>query len=153
MSEAGESEVTVRAAEMSDAPVLASLMGELGYPTRTSEMEIRLEEILKDPHYATFVAVTEGKVCGMIGTFVHYSYEHNNPAGRILALVVAEKMRGRKIGHRLINAAENNFAQRNIRRIAVYNRLTRTEAHRFYEQMGYEKNGWRWVKTLAASAD
>ena len=152
MSEPAHS-VTVRAAEMTDAPVLATLMGELGYPTRTSEMEMRLEQVLKNPHYATFVAVADGKVCGMIGTFAHYGYEYNSLAGRILALVVADGMRGRQIGRKLIAAAEHNFARRNIRRIAVYNRLTRTDAHRFYEQLGYEKNGWRWVKTLAASAD
>jgi GNAT superfamily N-acetyltransferase len=89
----------------------------------------------------------------MIGTFCCYSYEHNNPGGRVLALVVAEEMRGRGVGAALIAAAENDFAERNIRRIAVNTRFERTEAHEFYEKAGYVRNGFRFVKELPVSAD
>lgn len=153
MSDAHVSDVTVRAAEFSDAAVLASLMGQLGYPARTADMEMRLETILKDPRYLTLVAVADGHVCGMIGTFIHHTYEHNNPQGRILALVVNEEARGRGVGRKLITSAETLFAERNIRRLAVYTRLTREEAHEFYKQLGYTCNGYRFVKELGASAD
>jgi GNAT superfamily N-acetyltransferase len=143
----------IRPAEMSDAAALAELMGELGYPTRTADMEMRLESIFKEPRYRTFVAVIEGKVRGMVGTFCLYSYEHNNLGGRIIALVVSEGARGRGIGKQLIRAAEADFIARNIRRVAVNTRLQREEAHRFYEQLGYEKNGFRFVKELQALAD
>jgi GNAT superfamily N-acetyltransferase len=145
--------LTIRPAEAADAAALASLMGELGYETRTSEMEMRLEFILGDPRYQTFVAVSDGKIRGMIGSFCHYSYEHNDPSGRILALVVSKTVRGRGVGRQLISAAENDFAQRNVRRLAVYTRLTRQEAHQFYEKLGYERNGLRFVKDLAVNAD
>jgi len=153
MSDAAQVGLTIRAAEASDAPALASLMGELGYDTRTAEMEMRLEFILGDSRYRTFVAVTDGKIGGMIGTFCHHSYEHNDPSGRILALVVSKTMRQRGVGRQLVSVAENDFAQRNVRRIAVYTRLTRKEAHRFYEDIGYERNGFRFVKDLAVNAD
>ena len=39
------SAITIRRAELTDAPVLATLMEELGYQTRTSEMEMRLQPI------------------------------------------------------------------------------------------------------------
>src|SRR5947207_15598108 len=126
-------DVTIRATEADDVEALADLMAQLGYETRGSEMQMRMEAIRADTHYATFVAVSEGKVCGMIGTFTCYSYEHNSPSGRILALVVSEKMRCRSVGHALIAAAETDFAQRNIRRIAVSARFERTKAHEFYE--------------------
>ena len=95
MNDAAGSGVTIRAAEFSDAAILAALMGELGYETRAAEMEIRLEVILKDSHYATLVAASEGRVCGMIGTLCRHSYEHNGSVGWILALVVTRAMRGR----------------------------------------------------------
>jgi GNAT superfamily N-acetyltransferase len=116
-------------------------------------MEMRLEFILGDSRYRTFVAVTDGKVGGMIGTFCCYSYEHNDPGGRILALVVSKTMRGRGVGRQLVSVAENDFAQRNVRRIAVNTRLARKEAHQFYEEIGYERNGFRFVKDLAVNAD
>src|SRR5207248_9267210 len=86
-------DLTIRLAELSDAQAIASLMGELGYPTRAAEMQMRLEPILQHSRYRTFVAVLGGKSCGMIGTFCHHSYEHNNAGGRILARIVTEKLR------------------------------------------------------------
>src|SRR5438128_278313 len=125
--------ITIRPAEKSDAAALADLMGELGYPTRTSDMEMRLETIFREPHYRTFVALIDGSACGMIGTCCIHSHEHNNVGGRILALVVSEKQRGRGIGRALVEAAENDFIGRNIRRIAVNTNLIRDKAHVFYE--------------------
>jgi GNAT superfamily N-acetyltransferase len=145
--------LTVRSAEMADSSVLAELMGELGYPTRTSEMEQRLELIMREPHYRTFVAVLDGTVCGMIGTCCLQSHEHNNVGGRIIALVVSEKQRGRGVGRALVQAAESDFIARNIRRIALNTRLTREKAHQFYDGLGYIKNGFRFVKELEGLAD
>ena len=62
-------DLTIRAAEMNDAAALAQLMCELGYETTKSEMEMRLGRIATDEGNRTFVAVHNGKVCGMIGTF------------------------------------------------------------------------------------
>jgi GNAT superfamily N-acetyltransferase len=146
-------DLTIRAAELSDAEVLADLMTQLGYPTRVSEMQMRMEEIVADARYATFVAVNKGKVCGMIGTVCRYSYEHNGPSGRILAFSVSEKMRRQGVGRALIAAAENDFARKNVRRLAVNTRFERKDAHKFYEQAGYISNGFRWVKELPAPVD
>ena len=143
----------IRLAETADAEALAGLMTELGYVTRTSEMTMRLKTIAADSRYRTFVAVSNGKICGMIGTFCFFSYEHNNPGGRILALVVAKDARRAGVGQRLIAAAESDFAQRNIQRVAVNTHLTRKDAHKFYERDGYTSNGYRFVKALAPLAD
>ena len=146
-------QVFIRPAERADAAALAELMGELGYVTRTSDMEMRLDAILPDPEYRTFVALSGATVCGMIGTCCIKSHEYNNVGGRILALVVSEKQRGRGVGRALVQAAENDFIARNVRRIALNARLTREEAHLFYESLGYTKNGFRFVKELEGLAD
>src|SRR5437016_10169414 len=118
MPDAKDINVMVRTVEATDAEALADLMTQLGYETRASEMEMRMEAILSNKNYATFVAVNEGKVCGMIGTFTCYTYEHNSPSARILALVVLKEMRGRGVGQALIAAAERDLTRRNIRRWA-----------------------------------
>ena len=153
MPDSNDVDLTIRAPEAGDMEALADLMTQLGYETRVSEMEMRMETILANKNYATFVAVSEGKVCGMIGTQISYSYEHNSPGARILALVVSEKMRGRGVGEALIAAAEKDLAQKNIRRVAVYTHFRRTRAHEFYEKLGYTKNGFRLVKELPMPAD
>jgi len=142
-------DLTIRAAEMNDAAALAQLMCELGYETTKSEMQTRMERIAGDERYRTLVAVRNGKVCGMIGTVTNPSYEHNDPSGRILAVVTLTKARRRGIGRALIATAEKDFAQRGITRLALNTQLARKDAHKFYESLGYERNGWRFVKQLS----
>jgi ribosomal protein S18 acetylase RimI-like enzyme len=136
---------------LNDAPELAVLMCELGYETQRAEMETRLKLILSNPAYKTFIAIMDGCVCGMIGTLTYPSYEHNDPSGRILALVTLSAARRRGIGRALIATAEKDFAQKGIRRVALDTRVNREDAHKFYESLGYERNGWRFVKRLPAS--
>lgn len=141
---------TIRAAEMNDAAAIAQLMCELGYETTTSEMQMRLQRIATDERLRTFVAVCDGKVCGMIGALTYPSIEHNDFSGRIVALVIKSTMRRRGIGRALIILVEKDFAQRGIRRVALNTQLARKDAHKFYESLGYERNGWRFVKQLSA---
>jgi ribosomal protein S18 acetylase RimI-like enzyme len=145
-------DLTIRVAEMDDATALAQLMCELGYKTTKSEMQMRLRRIAIDERYRTFVAVYDGAVCGMIGTVTSLSYEHNDVGGRILALAILSTMRRRGIGRALIATAEKDFAQRGIRRVALNTRLTREDAHKFYESLGYERNGFRFTKNLPTDA-
>ena len=141
-------DLTIRAAEMNDAARLAQLMCELGYETTKSEMQMRVERIATDERCRTIVAVCDGKVCGMIATVTYPSYEHNDPSGRILALVILRTMRRHGIGRALIATAEKDFAQSGIRRVALNTRLAREDAHKFYESLGYERNGFRFTKDL-----
>lgn len=141
----------IRDAELNDAPELAVLMCELGYQTDRTEMETRLELILLNPAYKTFFVIMDGSVCGMIGTLTYPSYEHNDASGRILALVTSSTARRRGIGRALIATAEKDFAQRGIRRVSLDTRLTREDAHKLYQSLGYERNGWRFVKQLPVS--
>jgi ribosomal protein S18 acetylase RimI-like enzyme len=134
---------------MDNAAPLAQLMCELGYETTTSEMQMRLLRIVTDERLRTFVAVCDGQVCGMVGTLTCPSIEHNDLSGRIVVLVVMSTMRRRGIGRALIATAEKDFAQRGVRRVALNTRLAREDAHNFYESVGYERNGWRFVKQLS----
>jgi ribosomal protein S18 acetylase RimI-like enzyme len=119
-----EVDFRIRHAQPGDAAVLAQLMCELGYETKPTEMETRLKLILSNPAYKTFVAVMDGRVCGMIGTLAYSSYEHDDPSGRILALVTLTASRRRGIGRALIATAEKDFVQRGVTRVALDARLT-----------------------------
>jgi GNAT superfamily N-acetyltransferase len=142
-------DLAIRAAEMNDAAALAHLVCELGYATTESEMQMRLERIVADERYRTFAAVVDGKVCGMIGTLTDPSIEHNDLSGRIAALVILRTMRRRGIGRALIAIAEKDFIERGVRRVALNTKLSREDAHTFYESLDCERNGWRFVKQLS----
>ena len=142
---------TIREAKLTDAPALAALMCELGYETTPAEMRRRLKSISCDVSYRTFLAEVDGKVCGMIGTLAYHSFVHNDPCGRIVALVVRKDSRRLGVGRCLVAAVENDFVRRGIKRVGLDTRLTREDAHKFYESFGYERNGWRFVKQLPVS--
>jgi ribosomal protein S18 acetylase RimI-like enzyme len=139
-------DIRIRNARLSDAPALAALMCELGYETTSAEMRQRLKSILRDARYRTFVADVDVQVCGMIGTLTHASHEHNDPSGKIIALIVPKKRRRSGIGRALIAAAEKDFAERGVTRVSLTTRFTRKEAHQFYETLGYKRTGFRFGK-------
>ena len=141
--------LTIRDAELNDALKLAALMGELGYQTTSHEMRKRLKSILSDARYRTLVAENENEVCGMIGTLTHVGHEHNDPSGKIIALIVPETGRRKGAGRALIAAAEKDFGRRNVTRVTLTTRFEREDAHRFYEALGYSRTGFRFAKNLA----
>jgi ribosomal protein S18 acetylase RimI-like enzyme len=138
----------IRSAEECDAPALAELMTQLGYRTSTEEMRERLRHIFHHQDFATFVAVEENEVCGLIGLSALVDYENNDRTGRIMALVVHERMRGRGIGRALLSAAEDYFARAKIIRVVLTSRFAREKAHAFYESLGYVRTGLRFMKEL-----
>jgi len=140
--------LTIRDAKLSDAPALAALMCELGYETSNVEKHSRLQAILRNASYTTIVAEIDNKLCGMIGTLTHASHEHNDPSGKIIALVVSRRQRRSGVGRALIAAAENDFARRNVSRVTLTTRFEREEAHQFYEALGYSRTGFRFAKSL-----
>jgi ribosomal protein S18 acetylase RimI-like enzyme len=140
--------LTIRDAKLSDAPELAALMCELGYETSNAEMHSRLQVILRNAGYRTIVAEVDNELCGMIGTLTHDSHEHNDPSGKIIALVVSKRQRRSGVGRALIAAAENDFASRRVTRVTLTTRFEREGAHRFYEALGYAKTGFRFAKNL-----
>jgi ribosomal protein S18 acetylase RimI-like enzyme len=144
--------LTVRDGRLDDAAALAELMCELGYSTSELEMRRRLEAILADAHFRTFVAVIDNAVCGMIGTVGSPSHEHNDLSGRIVALVVSQSLRRKGIARRLTEKAEEDFSRRGIRRVTLTTRLTRKDAHKFYAELGYEPTGYRYAKDLARAS-
>jgi ribosomal protein S18 acetylase RimI-like enzyme len=140
--------LTIRDAKLSDAPELAALMCELGYETSNAEMHSRLQVILRNAGYRTIVAEVDNELCGMVGTLTHASHEHNDPSGKIIALVVSKRQRRSGVGRALIAAAENDFASRRVTRVTLTTRFEREGAHRFYEALGYAKTGFRFAKNL-----
>jgi ribosomal protein S18 acetylase RimI-like enzyme len=143
-----DAKIRIRAAKLSDAPGLAGLMCELGYETTSDEMRMRLQLIVKDERYSTFVANIGNELCGIIGTLTHVSYEHNDPSGKIVALVVSKKRRRSGVGRALIAVAEKDFAKRSVKRVTLTTRFEREDAHRFYEALGYLQTGFRFGKNL-----
>jgi GNAT superfamily N-acetyltransferase len=138
----------IRAATIDDAQRVSQLMTELGYPTTVEAMRDRLEAIVADPNYATFVADTKACVVGVAGATLGKHYEKDGVYCQLLVLAVSSTARGQGTGSRLVEAVERWAESKGARAIVVNSALHRGDAHRFYERRKYARTGYRFVKQL-----
>jgi N-acetylglutamate synthase-like GNAT family acetyltransferase len=99
--------VRIRRARINDAPQLAELSGQLGYPTTAAEITKRIRKLKPAEQNALFVAETaEGGVVG----WAHVSVTHLVEVGtraELNGLIVGEGQRSLGAGARLLEGAEN----------------------------------------------
>ena len=74
----------VREAGLADAPGIARLVTQLGYPASPEEMEGRLKTLLSQRDYRLFVAEISETQVGMVGGYVAYALEFTPPYGRLI---------------------------------------------------------------------
>ncbi len=141
-------DISIRPYAEGDLLAVAALVTSLGYPTKTDQMRGRMGRITRHPDHATFVAVADGRVVGIVGAYVTPSYEHDEPTGRLTAMVVAESARGTGIGARLVAAAEDWVRARGARVMMLNSHSRREGAHAFYRRLGYAETGKRFVREL-----
>jgi GNAT superfamily N-acetyltransferase len=141
-------DISIRPFAEGDLPTVAALVSALGYPTTIDQMGARMDRIARHPDHATFVAVADGRVVGMVGAYVTPSYEHDEPTGRLTALAVAEAARGRRIGARLVAAAEDWVRERGASVMMLHSHIRRAGAHAFYRRLGYGETGKRFVRDI-----
>jgi GNAT superfamily N-acetyltransferase len=131
-------ELKIRCAKSADAPRIAVLSGQLGYPATAAQMRKRLRGIKPASQHAVFVA--DSAKDGVIG-WVHVSREPLLEAeirAEVNGLVVAEGQRSLGAGAKLLAAAEEWARKHGCKSMSVRSNVIRERAHRFYERHGYE---------------
>jgi N-acetylglutamate synthase-like GNAT family acetyltransferase len=141
-------QLLVRDARPADADAIAGLLGELGYPSQGAGVARRLERIASDASSRLFVAEVEGEVAGLAGLHALPLIEHAEVGCMLTAMVVAERFRRRGIGGELLAAVERDARSRGCSRLVLGSADRRADAHAFYETLGFEATGRRFVKAL-----
>jgi GNAT superfamily N-acetyltransferase len=128
--------VSPRAAQLADAPEMARLAGELGYPLRADEMAGLLGKLLAGSNHYVAVVGDAGRLLGWTHVEHRVSLEGGDRA-EIMGLVVDPAARRGGIGRMLVAAAESWAAARGIAAITVRSNVARDLSHPFYETLGY----------------
>jgi GNAT superfamily N-acetyltransferase len=131
-------ELKIRRAKSADAPRIAVLAGQLGYPATAAQMRERMRGIQAASQHAVFVA--ESAKEGVIG-WVHVSRQpllEVEIRAEVNGLVVAEDQRSLGAGARLLAAAEDWARKHGCKGMSVRSNVIRERAHKFYESNGYE---------------
>jgi GNAT superfamily N-acetyltransferase len=138
----------IRDARRSDAAAIAGLLSELGYPAEAAQVERRLDRIADDPSSRLFVAEANGDLAGLGGVHVLPLVEHDEVGCMVTAMVVGAQYRRLGIGTELVRAVEREARSRGCNRLVLGSADRRADAHAFYESLGFEATGRRFVKTL-----
>jgi GNAT superfamily N-acetyltransferase len=131
------SRLKIRRAKISDAARLAVLSGELGYPTTTNEMQMRLRRVSPKGDNIVLVAEADGEVIGWLHLSVCDLLESPCSA-EINGLIVAEGHRSAGAGARLLEEGEIWARKKRCANMHLRSNIVRDRAHAFYERQGYE---------------
>ncbi|MEO6527322.1 MAG: GNAT family N-acetyltransferase [Gemmatimonadaceae bacterium] len=148
MKQGHEQPIEIRSADPGDAGALAQLLGDLGYPADPLKLPDRLTRMADAGASTAMVAVIDGQLVGLATVHGRIVLHSEAPVAQLTALVVPREMRGRGIGRALVAESERWAARFGARRLVVTTALHRAEAPVFYERLGFEHTGRRYVKTL-----
>jgi ribosomal protein S18 acetylase RimI-like enzyme len=87
---------------------------------------------------AVFVAVEDGTLVGLCGSFLH---EDNRQIAQIVAMWVAPAYRGRRVGEKLLDAASEWSTEHGARELVLDVTETNQAARRLYRSVGFSETG------------
>jgi GNAT superfamily N-acetyltransferase len=131
-----------------DAAAVATLLGELGYPTTEDRLVLRCAAGGEPSAADVFVLEFAGQVVGSLSLAFTPYFPNGSTLCRVTALVVAPSHRGRGFGAALIAKAVEEGRRRGCSALEVTAADRRADAHRFYEQVGFSRTSLRFVRQL-----
>jgi len=132
--------MTLRDMRSADLPAVRALLEQLGYSLDEAEVGRRFAHVIATAGHRVVVAEIEGEVVGLLHVFERPALE--KPCEAVVqALVVDGRRRGSGIGQRLMREAETWAAGRGLASTSLYTGTARSDAHAFYERIGYRVKG------------
>lgn len=131
-----ETTPTIRQMAVDDLPHARSLLVQLGYSLGAGEVERRFRTVAEAQGHSLFVAEQNGQVIGLLHLYARPALD-KPPEVIVQALVVDEATRGTGVGRKLMEIAEQWADAQGFTSVALSSSILRTEAHAFYQRLGY----------------
>jgi GNAT superfamily N-acetyltransferase len=141
--------VSFRPARQADVPVIVQMLveDELGAQRERFETPLpqayysAFEAIQADPNQELIVAELEGEVIGTLQLMYlpSLSYQGGTRA-QVESVRVAQGLRGKGIGAEMMKWAIERARQHGCHMMQLTSHKSRTDAHRFYEKLGFTKS-------------
>jgi GNAT superfamily N-acetyltransferase len=140
----------IRQAIRTDAPAVAVLLTQLGYPPPQENLDFVVDKIetYSAESYRLLVCEVDGDVAGFIS--LHWFQIFHSPGliGRITAFCVHENVRSKGIGQFMLMEAEKFLRTEGCTSVEVTSNLRRLLTHSFYLKNGYAETSKRFIKSL-----
>ncbi|PDY46114.1 GNAT family N-acetyltransferase [Bacillus pseudomycoides] len=137
----------IRKATMNDIEALCSLTKELkGSDISYVDMQNRLQFVEMSPFDFLYVYEEDDHIFGFLGFRIRENLEDVTRYGEISIISVDSTARRKGIGQILMEYAEQLAKEHNCIGTWLVSGTQRKDAHPFYKKLGYEINGYRFVK-------
>jgi GNAT superfamily N-acetyltransferase len=144
--------VEIRDALDGDAEASAPLMEQLMHrPCTPEQIRSRLRRLASTGVDRVMVAVLDGRVVGVAGVTYAWLFHLDVPTARLMSIVVDESCRGQGIGRRLVEASIEQARAWGCDRLELTSRLERSDAHSFYETVGFAQTSKKFQMPIQAS--
>jgi GNAT superfamily N-acetyltransferase len=141
--------VTFRLAQHNDVPTIVQMLAEDELGAERERFETPLprvyyeafEAIAQDANHELLVAEVDGEVIGSLHLMFlpSISYQGGTRA-HVESVRVIQRLRGQGIGAEMMKWAIERARQRGCHLMQLTSHQSRTDAHRFYERLGFVKS-------------
>ena len=128
--------LSIRSAGIADADDIRVLTLQLGYDIEADALRARLSRILARADHHFLVADVDRRAVAWLHAMIS-EYVDADACVVIGGLVVDSSYRRQGIGTLLMERAEQWAQQQGITYVRLWSSVSRTDSHRFYEDMGY----------------
>jgi len=144
--------IVIRKATEADLPDVIRLQHQLddAEPRISEENAARIFARMNTyPDCGIFVAEAAGTIAGAFTLLVMDKLGHNGkPAGIVEDVVVDQERRGQGIGGEMMRFAMDYCRGRGCYKLALSSNAKRTDAHAFYERLGFRRHGFSFLVEL-----
>lgn len=140
--------IEVRPASADDAPAIARLMAQLGYPHSPAGIAAQLATLSETPYDLALVAGRSGEVGGVLTLHMARMLFYPAPVARITTLVVDRAARRHGLGRALVEEALALARDFGCGTIELTTALRREDAQAFYRALGFEGMSLRMGRAL-----
>ncbi len=145
--------VDISAATEADLPAILALYAvadiDAGAVLPLENARLVFQRMMTYPDYAVYIARCDERVVGTFALAIMDNLAHRgSPSGLVEDVVVAEDMRSKGIGKAMMEYALWKCTARGCYKMCLSSNLARTDAHRFYEKLGFRKHGFSFTIDL-----
>jgi len=140
--------LSIRKAQQNDVNALSVLMTDLARHNVTpDDMLNRLQFVAESKIDSLYICEEDGKILGLLGFRIRENIEEVSRFGEVSAIVVNTKEKRRGVGRFMMDYAEKLAREMGCKGTWLVSGFAREEeAHKFYQRLGYQTTGYRFVK-------
>ena len=145
--------VDIQTAQSKDLPEILSLYAQPeiddGEQLELSAAKKLFERLSSYPNYKIYIASSAEKIVGTFALLIMDNLGHlGKPSAVVEDVAVSPEHQGQGIGQQMMRHAMQIASDAGCYKMTLSSNLKRTNAHRFYENLGFEKHGYSYQITL-----